>query len=119
MSENKIESHGTDEIVCPYCGYEISDSWEYSDSDDQQCCACDKHFHYNRHTPRIDLKMLILAARSVVEQQANDPGLWFDAKRAPEKYLQQALRHCHSMIEKIYDQQVKDLKNAERKRSNA
>lgn len=35
----------------------------------------------------------------VVEEQANDPGLWFVAKTAPEAYLQQALRRLHEIIE--------------------
>lgn len=30
MSE-EIDCRYTDEIVCPYCGYEFSDSWEYAD----------------------------------------------------------------------------------------
>ena len=45
-----IDSQGTDDVVCPYCGYEISDSWEYPESEDEECSACSKHFHYTRHT---------------------------------------------------------------------
>lgn len=36
---------------------------------------------------------------SVVKEQAEDEGLWFIAKTAPEAYLQKALRHIHSVIE--------------------
>ena len=39
---------------------------------------------------------LVLA---VVEEQANDEGLWFDAETAPEVYLQWALRRLHEVIE--------------------
>jgi hypothetical protein len=35
----------------------------------------------------------------VVEEQANDEGLWFEAKTAPEAYLQNALRRLHATIE--------------------
>ncbi len=51
MSETKeIECEYTDEIVCPYCGYESGDSWEISaDSGDDVCPDCDKKFHYERN----------------------------------------------------------------------
>lgn len=39
----------TSEIVCPYCGYEMSDSWELScDDDEYECDECGKKFHYYR-----------------------------------------------------------------------
>jgi hypothetical protein len=37
--------------------------------------------------------------RAVVVQQAEDEGLWFVAKTAPEAYLQQELRKLHAAIE--------------------
>jgi hypothetical protein len=39
----------------------------------------------------------------LVEQQARDDGLWFEAVTAPEAYLQQELRKLHMLIEKPYD----------------
>ena len=39
---------------------------------------------------------------ALVEQQANDEGLWFVAQTAPEAYLQQELRKLHDLIEKEY-----------------
>ena len=36
----------------------------------------------------------------VVEDQANDEGLWFTAKTATEAYLQQELRRLHAAIER-------------------
>ena len=38
-------------------------------------------------------------ARAIVDEQANDDGLWFLAETAPEAYLQQALRRLHEAIE--------------------
>lgn len=35
-----IDHEYTDEIVCPYCGYEFTDSWEYSDTQDEQVVDC-------------------------------------------------------------------------------
>ena len=46
MSE-KINHEYTDEIVCPYCGYEFTDSWEFSDTQDEQqvdCHDCGEEF---------------------------------------------------------------------------
>lgn len=43
------EQLATDEITCPWCGYELSDSWEYGDSDDAaECPECGKLFEYER-----------------------------------------------------------------------
>ncbi len=35
----------------------------------------------------------------LVERQAEDEGLWFDAETAPEAYLQVHLRELHRVIE--------------------
>ena len=45
MSE-RPDTDGTDEIVCPYCGQEFSDSLEFidQDGDDIDCDACGKSF---------------------------------------------------------------------------
>lgn len=43
----------------------------------------------------LDFKKII----EVVEEQANDEGLWFVAVTAPEAYLQQELRRLHAVIE--------------------
>lgn len=39
------------------------------------------------------------AARILVEAQAKDESLWFDAQTAPEAYLQAALRRLHAAVE--------------------
>lgn len=47
---SKIDNMFTEEIVCPYCGYEFKDSWECEDSDDEMYCEyCEKEFTYERH----------------------------------------------------------------------
>lgn len=44
-----IEHESTDEIVCPHCGYEFNDSWEFrSDSGVIDCEECGKTFRYER-----------------------------------------------------------------------
>jgi len=49
MSE--IEHEFTDEIVCPYCGYEYSECYEFTEDDDStECPKCEKFFSYSRHT---------------------------------------------------------------------
>lgn len=37
--------------------------------------------------------------RALVDEQAEDDGLWFVARTAPEAYLQQELRRLHRLIE--------------------
>lgn len=47
--EKGFEHEYTQEVVCPYCGYEHSDSWEMSDDEtDRECPDCEKIFDYER-----------------------------------------------------------------------
>ena len=41
----------------------------------------------------------MVALQKMVDQQAEDDGLWFDPVTAPEAYLQQELRKLHEAIE--------------------
>ena len=49
-----IDHENTDELVCPWCGTEITDSWEYSPDDADmgviQCDICEKLFKAERIT---------------------------------------------------------------------
>ena len=54
MEDKKIDPFWdcfcNNELVCPYCGYEHSDSWEYdSDSGEAECDKCGKEFDYCRN----------------------------------------------------------------------
>ena len=40
-----------------------------------------------------------MKAIDLVNKQAEDEGLWFIAKTAPEAYLQQELRKLHAIVE--------------------
>ena len=49
-----------------------------------------------------DWEQLVTAlatAQRVVDEQANDEGLWFTARTASEAYLQRELRRLHAVIE--------------------
>lgn len=46
-----------------------------------------------------DAESRLAAIQAVVDQQAEDEGLWFEARTAPEAYLQQELRRLHAVIE--------------------
>jgi hypothetical protein len=39
--------------------------------------------------------------RQMVDEQAEDDGLWFVAQTAPEAYLQQELRRLHAAVEAV------------------
>ena len=45
----EIEHKYTDEIVCPFCGYEHGDSWERRDDEGIiECDGCKKPFLFSR-----------------------------------------------------------------------
>ena len=45
--EPEIETQYTKEAVCPYCGCEVSDSWEFGDHDTHDC-DCGETFAITR-----------------------------------------------------------------------
>lgn len=46
---SKINCSYTDEVVCPHCRYEFSDSWEFADFETFECYECGKEFKIFRH----------------------------------------------------------------------
>lgn len=57
------------------------------------------------HVPRLLAEVRALRAefakvQQVVNEQADDPGLWSEAQTVPEAHLQKALRTIHAVIEK-------------------
>jgi len=48
MKKENIKYNYTNEVVCPYCGYEFTDSWEYADEGDVYCETCENDFTYER-----------------------------------------------------------------------
>ncbi len=54
--------------------------------------------------PRPEIQKLNDAAMEmflIVKRQAEDDGLWFMARTAPEAYLQQELRRLHDAVEEM------------------
>jgi len=44
-----IDCEYTSEIVCPYCGEEVGDSWEFEGEDGEwECHECEKTFNWYR-----------------------------------------------------------------------
>ena len=41
---DKLDTFQTDEIVCPHCGYEFSESYEYIGDDLAECPECEHTF---------------------------------------------------------------------------
>ena len=48
--------------------------------------------------------------QKIVDEQAEDQGLWFTAQSAPEGYLQEALRRLHKAIEARGEKEKKERK---------
>lgn len=67
MDEEEIDHEYTDEIICPYCGYEFSDSFEINSGEEDlgliKCDECGKSFYairnieitYSTEKPRIGI----------------------------------------------------------------
>jgi len=50
MDMQTWETDFTDEITCPYCGYEYEQSFEFGDYDDEVLCeSCNKTFSMARY----------------------------------------------------------------------
>jgi len=43
----------------------------------------------------------IKTVKALVDEQAEDEGLWFEAETVPEAYLQRKLRELHALIEHV------------------
>ncbi len=43
-----IDHEYTDEVVCPHCGFECGDSWEFPDEDERQCDECEEYYTFVR-----------------------------------------------------------------------
>lgn len=50
----------------------------------------------------------------IVLEQAEDEGLWFEARTAPEAYLQQELRKLHAAVEQQADENARLRARVER-----
>lgn len=55
----------------------------------------------NAEANYVELHRELARLRKMVNEQAEDDGLWFCARTAPEAYLQQELRKLHAAIEEI------------------
>ena len=47
---NEIDCRSTDQIVCPYCGYEFTDSYELGEDGDVECDECGQTFNFTSDT---------------------------------------------------------------------
>ena len=46
----KTDHEWTDEPVCPHCGAEQGDAWEWGDDDGEtDCNSCERPFSYTRY----------------------------------------------------------------------
>jgi len=50
MKTSEINTRGTDDPICPHCGHEQSDAWEFTDVvHEHECYACEKTFDIVRN----------------------------------------------------------------------
>lgn len=48
IAEFEGETDYTDEVICPHCGYEYSDSWEMNEGR-HECSDCERPFEVTRN----------------------------------------------------------------------
>lgn len=48
FSQTGLSTDCTNEVTCPWCGFEFEDSWEFSDEGKVNCDECEKNFIYSR-----------------------------------------------------------------------
>lgn len=48
MAEQEFDTEYTQDVTCPWCGKEATDSWEMDDGE-YDCRWCDKPFYVNRN----------------------------------------------------------------------
>ncbi len=58
------------------------------------------------------------ALQKIVDEQAEDQGLWFVAESAPEGHLQEALRKLHKAIEGRGEKEEKEKSRRDKKRED-
>ena len=58
------ENWGEEEITCPVCGFEFSDSWEFEDCGEITCGACGSELEWNR---------MVEVSYSTVVTKINEP----------------------------------------------
>lgn len=49
LEPSDSQHDGTEQVVCPYCNHEHTDSWEFQDGE-TDCAACGKEFHLSSTT---------------------------------------------------------------------
>ena len=80
---------------CPGCNTN-----KKADEGHHLCRECEGYVPADARVGTIaTLRAQLDEAQSLVDEQAEDEGLWFQAQTAPEAYLQQELRRLHAVIE--------------------
>lgn len=46
---DRINHRYTSDVVCPYCGTKVTDSWELEDEGEYFCDECDNEFDFVRN----------------------------------------------------------------------
>ena len=48
MTDHEFDTEYTDEAICPWCGYEHKDSWEFLDGE-AECESCSRPFSVSKY----------------------------------------------------------------------
>jgi len=110
-----IDHEYTPEIVCPYCGHEQSDSWEFSDDGTHECSMCDNEFNYERivtiqySTSKKECEQHQLILRSDFKKFIYDTEPVFDPKYHRVPLPEEQWRYYKCMVCSVCDKEVQAL----------
>jgi hypothetical protein len=69
----EIDHEFTDGVICPYCGYALSDSWEFDDGDCANCPKCEREFIISVHHTIEYSTDVLKAPQDIIEGVALQP----------------------------------------------
>ena len=72
---DEIDCWLTDAIVCPYCGFEFGDCWEFGDSGRVDCDSCGQDFEFEaEHSVRYTSRKIerVEDARAALAPKGDD-----------------------------------------------
>lgn len=96
--EKDINYKYTCEIVCPYCGHEHSNSWEFSDSGVTGCNKCEKKFFYQRDVDVTYISSRTPCANGEAEHEFNLRNDWLINEGTRKGQIQNTCRKCCEVI---------------------
>jgi hypothetical protein len=96
--EKEVSHEYTNEIVCPWCGYEMGDSFEMPEDGEEECSECEKTFSYCRN---------VSVSYSTNRKQCDKCKYELDQTRITNPYIYKGKNWCLWRCKICHDEQIK------------